>query len=127
MNALRSIGAVIGGFVVLAVLSTAMDAALESTILPGLAKAQATTGEWIFVTVYRAVFSIFGCYLAARWAPSRPMAHALALGAIGVILSSLGAHVMWSLGTHWYPIALIVIALPCAWIGGWLYERSRAA
>ena len=34
---------------------------------------------------------------------------------------------MWGVGTHWYPIALIVIALPCAYIGGWLYERSRGS
>jgi hypothetical protein len=127
MHVLRSIGAVIGGFLVLAVLSTAMDMALEKTILPGLAHAEASTGVWIFVTAYRAVFSIFGCYIAARLAPSRPMAHALVLGVIGVILSSLGAYVMWGVGTHWYPIALIVIALPCAWIGGWLYERKPAA
>lgn len=127
MNVLRSIGAVIGGFLVLAVLSTAMDTVLEKTIWPGLAHAEASTGVWLIVTAYRAVFSILGCYLAARWAPSRPMAHALALGVIGVMLSSLGAYVMWSLGTHWYPIALIVIALPCAYIGGWLYARSPAA
>ena len=127
MNALRSIGAVIGGFLVLAVLSTAMATVLEQTISPGLAHADASTAVWIFVTAYRAVFSILGCYFAARWAPSRPMAHALALGIIGVILSSLGAFVMWGVGTHWYPITLIVIALPCAYIGGWLYERNPAA
>lgn len=127
MNVLRSIGAVIGGFLVLAVLSTAMDTVLEKTIWPGLAHADASTGVWLIVTAYRAVFSILGCYLAARWAPSRPMAHALALGVIGVMLSSLGAFVMWGVGTHWYPVALIVIALPCAYIGGWLYARSPAA
>ncbi len=127
MNVLRSIGAVIGGFLVLAILSTAMDTALEMTILPGLAKAQASTGVWIFVTAYRVVFSIFGCYLTARWAPSRPMLHALVLGAIGVVLSSLGAYVMWKVGTHWYPIALVVSALPCAYIGGWLYTRGKTA
>ena len=127
MNVLRSIGAVIGGFFVLAVLSTAMDRVLEMTILPGLAHADASTGVWIVITAYRAVFSIFGCYLAARWAPARPMAHALVLGVIGVILSSLGAYVMWGVGTHWYPIALIVIALPCAYLGGWLHERSRGS
>ncbi len=125
MSVLRSIGAVIGGLLVLAVLSTAMDTVLEKTILPGLAHAQASTGVWIFVTAYRAVFSIFGCYLTARWAPSAPLGHALALGVLGVILSSLGAYAMWSLGTHWYPIALIVIALPCAFLGGWLYTSSR--
>ena len=127
MSILRIIGAVIGGFLVFAVLSTATDTALEQTILPELAKAQASTVVWLFVIACRVLFSIFGCYLTARWAPSAPMAHALALGGIGVILSGLGAYVMWSVGTHWYPIALTVIALPCAWVGGWLYERGRGS
>ena len=44
MNVLRSIGAVIGGFLVLAILSTVMDTVLEKTIWPGLAHADASTG-----------------------------------------------------------------------------------
>jgi hypothetical protein len=110
---------------VVIVLSTGTDLLLENSLFPGLAKAQATTGVWLFVTAYRAVYSIAGCYLAARLAPDHPMRHALALGVIGFLLASLGAYVMWSMGTHWYPIALIVSALPCAWIGGWLYTRGR--
>jgi hypothetical protein len=123
MLILRRILAVLLGLVVVIVLSTATDMLLENSILPGLAKAQATTGVWLFVTAYRAIYSIAGCYVAARLAPDHPMAHALVLGVIGLLLASLGAYVMWSMGTHWYPIALIVSALPCAWIGGWLHTR----
>jgi len=33
-------------------------------------------------------------------------------------------------GPHWYPVALIVLAMPTAWLGGKLYVmqlRARAA
>lgn len=124
MLILRRVLAVLAGLAIVIFLSTGTDLLLENSIFPGLAKAQATTGVWIFVTVYRAIYSIAGCYLAARLAPDHPMGHALALGVIGFLLASLGAYVMWSMGTHWYPIALIVSALPCAWFGGWLTTRG---
>ncbi|WP_202901416.1 hypothetical protein [Nitratireductor aquibiodomus] len=54
------------------------------------------------------------------------MAHALALGGIGVVLSTLGAVAMWQMGMHWYPIALILISLPCAWISGKLYLARKS-
>lgn len=70
---------------------------------------------------YRIVFSILGCFVTAWLAPQNPMRHALILGGIGVILSSVGAYLMWDFGPHWYPIALVLLALPCAWAGGRLY------
>lgn len=62
---------------------------------------------------YRCVFSVLGCYLTARLAPRAPMAHALALGAIGTVLSTVGviASADLNLGPRWYPIALAVTAL----------------
>ena len=125
MLILRRIAAVLAGLVAVIVLSTATDEILQHTLFPGLAKAQATTGVWLFVTAYRAIYAVAGSYVAARLAPDHPMGHALVLGVIGLVLAALGAYMMWSLGTHWYPIALVVIALPCAWIGGRLYMRRR--
>jgi hypothetical protein len=61
--------------------------------------------------------------LAARLAPSAPARHALILGGIGVLLSTLGAIAMWDHGPGWYSIANIVIALPCAWAGAKLFAR----
>jgi ABC-type xylose transport system permease subunit len=55
------------------------------------------------------------------------MRHALILGVIGVVLSSLGAITaitMVDVGPAWYPIALVLTTMPCAWLGGALY-RAR--
>jgi hypothetical protein len=80
---------------------------------------------------YRTVDSILGCYVVARLTPDRPLTYALALGAVGVILSSVGAIALWNAGTEygpsWYPLSLIAIALPCAWIGGILGQAHRQA
>lgn len=67
-------------------------------------------------------------YITARLAPDRPMQHALAGGFLGMVLAAVGAAVTWNkgpeFGPHWYPIALIVLALPCAWLGGTFYRRK---
>ena len=53
------------------------------------------------------------------------MKHALISGAIGMGIATLGAYLAWDkgpeFGPHWYPVALIVSALPCAWIGGKIF------
>ncbi len=30
-------------------------------------------------------------------------------------------------GPHWYPLALVATALPCAWAGGLLHRKRSAA
>jgi hypothetical protein len=59
------------------------------------------------------------------------MQHALVAGAIGTIVSLAGAVATWNGGPayepHWYPIALVVLALPCAWIGAKLCEKQLPA
>jgi hypothetical protein len=50
------------------------------------------------------------------------------LGFIGVVLATAGAvatcNAVPPLGPKWYPVALIVTALPCAWVGGKLREMQ---
>lgn len=62
---------------------------------------------------------IAGSYIAARFAPRRPMPHALILGVLSIVVSTIGAVLMWNkgpaFGPRWYPVALIVMAIPCAW------------
>ena len=72
------------------------------------------------VLFYRCVFTVLGCTLTAALAPRAPMVHALTLGGIGTVLSGLGfyATMNMNLGPMWYPLALVVTALPCAWVGG---------
>jgi hypothetical protein len=52
------------------------------------------------------------------------MKHALVGVVIGFVVSLAGAIATWNGGqqfqTHWYPVALILLAIPCAWVGGML-------
>jgi hypothetical protein len=63
-----------------------------------------------------------GSYIIARLSPDRPMEHALVGGVIGLAVSIVGAAVTWNkgpaFGPHWYPLALVVLAMPQAWAGG---------
>src|SRR5207302_9743954 len=66
--------------------------------------------------------------LTAKYAPDAPMRHAMALGVVGLIVGAAGAiaTIPTHLGPAWYPIALVLTALPCAWLGGPL-SRVRQA
>ncbi len=116
----RSIGALLAGFAVVVILSVGTDLALHKAgIFPPLGQTMSNP-LFLLATAYRTVFAIVGSFITARLAPDRPMGHALVGGAIGLVLSVVGAVVTWNkdLGPHWYPLALVVTALPCAWLGG---------
>ncbi len=125
-NIFKSIGALIAGFVVTFVLSYATDAVLELLgVLPS-GSLPMYGSELLIVTIviYRNIYNAVGAYVAARLAPSHPMGHALVLGSFGFVMLILVAVATWNmnLGPGWYQLALIVLALPSAWIGGKLYE-----
>ena len=124
----RSFGAVIGGIVVALVLTLLTDLALHAMgVFPPSGQA-ATDGPLALATLYRVVYGILGAYVTARLAPARPVLHAMIGGGLGFVVSLVGAVATWNkgaeFGPHWYPLALIVTALPCAWLGGWLGERQ---
>ncbi|MCT7374753.1 hypothetical protein [Chelativorans salis] len=122
---LRSVGAVLLGLVVIFVLSLGTDQLFHALgVYPPWGEPM-STGQYILALIYRIVYAVLGSYVTARFAPSRPMLHALILGIIGVVLSTAGAVAMWHLGDHWYPIALVLISLPCAWAGGALYLKTE--
>jgi hypothetical protein len=81
-------------------------------------------GLALLATAYRIVISVAGAWLTARLAPADPMKHALILGGVGVVLGLIGLVATWNLGLgpRWYPIALVVLAIPQCWAGGKLYE-----
>jgi hypothetical protein len=126
---LRRIGAVLAGLVTIFILSTAVDVVLHVTgVYPPWGQPMSNALA-LLATCYRIVISIFGCYLTARLAPDHPMQHALVLGLIGVLLSTAGTVATWNagLGPTWYPIGLIVLSMPCAWIGArWYVLISNA-
>jgi hypothetical protein len=102
------------------VLSFGTDLALHAAgVFPALGQ-KMSDALFVLATVYRTLYGVVGSYVTARLAPDRPMGHALVGGLIGVAMSTLGAVVTWNtdLGPHWYPLALIVTAMPTAWLGG---------
>jgi hypothetical protein len=125
----RSIGAVVAGILTIAVLDNGIDFVLHSTgIYPPLFQTM-SDGLFLLALAYRTVDAILGCTLTAYLAPSRPMAHTLTLGGIGVVLSSLGVLATLGggpeFGPLWYPLALVAISLPCGYLGARIVERRR--
>lgn len=123
-NIWKSIGAVLAGLITAAVLSIATDAVMHATGTfpegPDMSNAL-----YAFATAYRCLFQVIGGYLTAQLAPIRPMKHVWILAGIGQVLSLLGI-VAWSMvgGPLWYPLALVVTAIPSVWIGGKLGTRK---
>jgi hypothetical protein len=126
-NVLRSIVAIIVGFLSVVVLSLGTDQLLHVLkVYPPWGDPMPQPALNALALSYRIVFTIFGSYLAARLAPRNPMRHAMILGFIGLFFGTLGAvaTIPMHLGPAWYPIAIAATALPCAWIGGALYSKG---
>ncbi len=124
----RSIGAVLAGIVAVVILSLGTDIVLHAVgVFPPWGQ---PVGDkpLLLATIYRTVYSVIGSYITARLAPYRPMQHALAGGVVGLVVSIVGTAVTWNkgpaFGPHWYPLALIALAMPCAWAGGKLRETQ---
>jgi hypothetical protein len=114
---------VVGGLISTFVVTTAADIGFHTLgVFPPLGQRMADS-LFVLALAYRIPFNVAGSYVAARFAPAAPMRHALALGVVGVIISTLGAVTMWQFGPAWYSLANIAIALPCAWLGGRLRSQ----
>ena len=116
---LRSVGAVLAGLLFIIIITTATDALLHATgIFPPWGQPMSDS-LFVLALAYRIVYGIAGGYLTARLAPDKPVKHAVVLGIIGFVLSLGGTVATWNLGPEfgpkWYPLLLMVIAIPTAW------------
>ena len=118
----RSILAVIAGFVVVVVLSIGTDLALHAAGLTPPLGQRMSDNMLLVASIYRTLYAVIGSYLTARLGPRKPMQHAMIGGYIGLVLSIIGVVASWNhvatMGPRWYPISLVVTALPAAWLGG---------
>ena len=127
----RSIVAVLAGMALAIVLTLVTDLVLHKlNVFPPLGE-RVPDRLLLLATGYRIVYGVVASYLTAYLAPYRPVAHAMIGGAFGFVASLAGAIATWHAGpayeTHWYPVALVVLALPQAWLGGWLRARQLPA
>lgn len=128
LSSLRSTRSVLAGLATIVLLSHGTDAVLRATgALPpwGVPMSDAAFAAAL---LYRTLFGVLGSYLTARLAPRRPQLHAFVLGSIGLVASLAGAVATWNrgpeFGPHWYPLLLVVSALPNAWLGAWMARGS---
>ena len=126
----QSIGAVVAGYLVSAVL-TAVTIAILGVLFP-----ESYTAEniaWvIFNVIYGCAFAVIGGYVVARLAPSRPFAHATVLGVLMAIFALITGYAMSSAPPSpeyanqpsWYYPVLAITVLPSILLGAWLYMRG---
>jgi hypothetical protein len=117
---LRSVGAVVAGYVVFAV-----SAVLVFQLTGQNPHAEAPWTFELATIVWGAVFAMVGGYLAAHVSVRRPVAHGaavavvIALGAAASLLADAG-------GARWSQVSALVVMAPCAWLGGVLAARMKA-
>jgi hypothetical protein len=122
---LKSVGALLAGFLIAVIPTIITDMIMEKTGFMKTKPFDANPVWLIFIVIlYRCIFNTIGSYFTAKFSPVRPLRLAMIGGFIGLIVSIIGLIVMWDVPPHWYPITLAVLALPCAWIGGTLYESK---
>jgi len=126
---LRSIMAVLAGFLATAILSIATDLAMHATgVFPAEGQPM-SNALFALATVYRTIYTIAGGYITARLAPNRPMTHAWILAIIGILAAIAGTMATWDkgpeFGPKWYPIALVILAIPSVLLGAKLAVRRR--
>ena len=125
---IRSIVAVVVGFLVIGVLAMGTDAILRSSV-PGIfgPGGRVESVPWLVaMQLYVFVYAVFGCWLTARLAPDRPMRHALILGVLGLVFNVAGSVAMWNTAPVWYHVVAIALVMPAAWVGGRIRERQIA-
>ena len=119
----KTFWAVPAGVLAIIVVTTLVDIALHAAgVFPPMEQ-PISNGQAALATAYRVVISVAGAWLTARLAPNKPMRHAMILGYVGTVLGLAGLLATWNLGLgpKWYPVALVVLAIPQCWLGGRMY------
>jgi hypothetical protein len=123
---LRSIGAIVLGFLLIGTLAMGTERAIIQT-LPEYFDTNGRTDDvalLLATLAYVFLFATLGCWVTARLAPARPMRHALILGALGLAFNVAGSIAMWHTAPVWYHVVGLGLTLPAAWLGGWIRERQ---
>ncbi len=121
--------AVIAGLAFTILIAVGLDFVMHSTGVFTDDVSDMTLSDWVVATSYRLVGAVGGGWITAKLAQSRPVFLAIVLGGIGTFIGLAGLLVAWqaspNLGPLWYPLLLVVTAIPCTWLGGKLAHRPH--
>lgn len=126
----RSVIAVVVGYVVLAVATIAKFAAIQALFpgaLPALGEDIFPSTFWLLAMLTSDVaLMIAAGFVTAMVAGRSPIVHAAALGTVMVALGLMSMVLHWLQEPMWYQITLVAIAIPAAVTGGSLRSPERA-
>jgi hypothetical protein len=119
---------VLAGFFATFILSIGTDLLLHAVgVFPPWGRPM-SNALFALATAYRTLYTVAGGYITARLAPNKPMGHVWTLGVIGLLAAIAGTAATWNkgpeFGPKWYPVALVVLAIPSVWLGGKLAQRA---
>jgi hypothetical protein len=119
---------VFGGFFATFILSIGTDILLHAAgVFPPWGQPM-SNALFVSATAYRTIYTVAGGYITARLAANKPMGHVWTLGVIGLLAAIAGTVATWNkgpeFGPKWYPVALVVLAIPSVWLGGKLAQRA---
>jgi hypothetical protein len=95
---IASVGAVVAGFIVTALASTAVDAVMHAAGIFPSAPQLMSDPLFALAAAYRALFTVAGGYVTARLAPDEPMRHAWILAGIGLFAGLAGVVAYYTIG-----------------------------
>jgi nitrate/nitrite transporter NarK len=119
-NIFKSIGVILLAFIINAILSVLTDFLLESIgVLPDTQKGLFVTWAIILVLTYRGIYTIFAGFIVAKFAPGKPMLHALILGIIGAAITILAVSSpsFADKAPLWFGYTLAALTIPCLLLG----------
>ena len=120
---LRSVAAILSGFVFIAMLATVPGIMLRQ-LAPDTGGTRALV-VFVFVTGLAAAITTGAGFLTARLAPTAPLLHVMILGIV-VLLLNIGVAVLsWDSAPLWYHAATFILVLPCVWVGMRMHENRR--
>ncbi len=128
MLILKRIGSVLAGFFLIGLLGFLTDTVLQQlSILPIPTEHKFESGHALLALSYHLAFAVLGGFVTARLAPDHPIAHAIVLGILGIVISILGliAIITQDLAPAWYGWGLIFFSIPVTWLGGKLALLSQ--
>ena len=124
---LRSVAAIISGFIVITLLSLGADAVIMN-LSPELFTGDGSTKNFvplIFALLYSCFFYAAGGYVTAWIAQRFEVLHAFALALLLLVMTILATVQMFDTAPLWWHLAILILIIPSVMIGGYLRSSSK--
>jgi hypothetical protein len=121
----RSAAAVIGGLIVLILLSFLIERTVGTALMQALGLGKEAVAVRLFVVSQTLLCMVAAGYVCARVSRRAGTKHAVVMGCIQLALTLYVMVALPGYGPIWISLVGVVLLVPAAWLGGWLGERKH--